>query len=87
MLDFRRATVFCLGYRLSKHKITRYAKNFGEAWAPGYAHARVTFFTDLLDSSHNELLDRRPRYIRGCCLMLERRYGFRAGAWCAKALF
>ena len=21
-----------------------------------------------------------PRYIRGCCLMLERRYGFRAGA-------
>jgi len=21
-----------------------------------------------------------PRYIHGCCLMLERRYGFRAGA-------
>jgi len=28
-----------------------------------------------------------PRYIRGCCLMLERRYGFRAGAWVGKALF
>jgi len=28
-----------------------------------------------------------PRYIRGCCLMLERQYGFRAGAWVGKALF
>jgi len=28
-----------------------------------------------------------PRYIRGCCLMLERRYGFRADAWVGKALF
>ena len=25
--DFKRATVFCLGHRLSKHKITRYTKN------------------------------------------------------------
>jgi len=29
MFDFRRATVFCLGYRLSKHKTIRYYKNFG----------------------------------------------------------
>ena len=29
MFDFTRATVFCLGYRLSKHKMTRYAKNLG----------------------------------------------------------
>ena len=29
MFDFRRAGVFCLGYRLSKHKMTRYAKSFG----------------------------------------------------------
>jgi len=28
-----------------------------------------------------------PRYIRGCCLMLEHQYGFRAGAWVGKALF
>jgi len=28
-----------------------------------------------------------PRYIRGCCLMLERRYGFCAGAWVGKVLF
>jgi len=27
--DFRRVTVFCLGYRPSKHKMTRYAKNLG----------------------------------------------------------
>jgi len=29
----QRATAFCLGYRLSKHKMTRYARNFG-AWPP-----------------------------------------------------
>jgi len=28
-----------------------------------------------------------PRYIRGCCLMLERQYGFRAGAWVGRVLF
>jgi len=28
-----------------------------------------------------------PWYIRGCCLMLECRYGFRAGAWVGKAFF
>jgi len=35
MFDFRLATVFCLGYRLSKHKMTRYFKNLGgmEPWA------------------------------------------------------
>jgi len=27
--DFRRATVFISGYRLSKRKMTRYANNFG----------------------------------------------------------
>ena len=26
--DFQRATVFCMGHRLSKHKTTRYARNF-----------------------------------------------------------
>ena len=30
MFDFRRATVFCLGYFLSKHTINRYAKHLGE---------------------------------------------------------
>jgi len=35
----------------------------------------------------NRHLTAGPRYIRGCCLMLERRYGFRAGAWVGKALF
>jgi len=31
MFDFRLATVVCLGYRHSKHKMTRYAKTWG-AW-------------------------------------------------------
>jgi len=31
--DFRRTTVFCLGCRLSKHKMTRYSKNV-EGMAP-----------------------------------------------------
>jgi len=36
MFDFRQATVFCLGYRPSKHKMTRYANNLGGVvpWAP-----------------------------------------------------
>jgi len=29
ILYFRLATVFCMGYRLSKHKMTRYSKNLG----------------------------------------------------------
>jgi len=29
MFDFGRAMVFCLGYCLSKRKMTRYAKNLG----------------------------------------------------------
>jgi len=29
MFDFRRATVFCLGFRLSKHIMIRYAKILG----------------------------------------------------------
>jgi len=28
-IDFKRATVFCLGHRLSKHKMTRYATSLG----------------------------------------------------------
>jgi len=27
LFDFSRATVFCWGYRLSKHKMTRYSEN------------------------------------------------------------
>jgi len=38
MLDFRRAAVFFLGRRYSKHKMTRYAKNFGGEWLPGHAY-------------------------------------------------
>jgi len=34
MFDFRRITLFCLGYHLSKHKITVHAKNFGRGIAP-----------------------------------------------------
>ena len=34
MLDFRRATVFCLRYRLSKHKTSRYVKNLVGFMAP-----------------------------------------------------
>ena len=43
MFDFRRATVFCLGYRISKHKMTRYAKNLGHGplAPPGYAYDKT----------------------------------------------
>jgi len=35
------ATVFCMGYRLSNHKMTRYSKNLGGVMAsPGYAYDR-----------------------------------------------
>jgi len=33
MLEFRQETVFCLGYRFSKHKITGYTKIWGP-WLP-----------------------------------------------------
>jgi len=36
MFDFRRATVHCSGYHLSKHKMTRYAPA-----PPGYAYAMM----------------------------------------------
>ena len=43
--DFKRATVFGLAHCLSKHKTTRYARNFGWWWwnpcLPGYAYGRV----------------------------------------------
>jgi len=29
MIDFRRITLFCLGYRLSNHKITVFSRNLG----------------------------------------------------------
>jgi len=35
IFDFRLATVFCLRYRLSKHKMTRYSKHFLGEWPPG----------------------------------------------------
>ena len=34
LLDFKRASVFCLGHRLSKHKMTRYARNFFGSHGP-----------------------------------------------------
>jgi len=34
MFDFKLATVFCLGYRLSKHKITTYFKKLWGGMAP-----------------------------------------------------
>ena len=37
LFDFRRVTVFCLGYCLSKHKTTKYAKNLGGC-PPGYTY-------------------------------------------------
>ena len=38
--DFKRATVFCLGHRLSKHIMTRYASNLGGWPTPGYAFTK-----------------------------------------------
>jgi len=43
-------------------------------------HAYETTFTLLIGIVLNYLTT-GPRYIRGCSLMLERRYGFRAGTW------
>jgi len=34
MFDFKRTTLFCLGYRLSKHKITIHAKNLRGGHGP-----------------------------------------------------
>jgi len=34
MFDFRRATVFSSGYRLSKRKMTTYSKKFGGSMDP-----------------------------------------------------
>jgi len=34
LFDFRRAIVFYLEYYLSKHKMTKYAKNLGRPWTP-----------------------------------------------------
>ena len=31
---FKQATGFCLGHHLSKHKMTRYARNLGDPWPP-----------------------------------------------------
>jgi len=39
MCDFRQTTVYCLGRRFSKHKITRFAKNLGVP--PDYAWRSV----------------------------------------------
>jgi len=35
---FRRITPSCLGYRLSKHKMTIYVKKLGGTWPSGYAY-------------------------------------------------
>jgi len=45
MFDFRRIPLFCVEKRLSKHKMTIFSKNLGEAMAPlaspGYAYVRT----------------------------------------------
>jgi len=39
MFDFRRITIFCLGLRLSKHKMTISFKNLWGSWPPpGYVY-------------------------------------------------
>jgi len=43
MFDFRLATVFCLGYRLLKNKLTRYFKNF-EGHGPVGPHGFDLYF-------------------------------------------
>jgi len=44
--SFKRTTVFCLGHRLSKHKITKYARHlggYGSLGPPGYAYDSMQF--------------------------------------------
>jgi len=41
MFDFRRIALFCLGYRLSKNKMTTYAKNLESPWPPGRPWIRL----------------------------------------------
>jgi len=47
MFDFGRITLFCLGKRLSKHKMTIFSKTLGGAWplwpSPGYAYGQTWF--------------------------------------------
>jgi len=47
MFDFKLATVFCLGYRLSKHKITTYFKKLWGAWPRGPPWLRLWFILGL----------------------------------------
>jgi len=44
MFDFRRITLFCLGYRLSKHKMTICSKNLG-----GHGTVGPTLATPMTD--------------------------------------
>jgi len=63
MFGFRRTTVFCLSYCLSKHKMPRYSKNFGCAsplGSSGYAyalHPKDSFKDDFLHQTN--LFDER----------------------------
>jgi len=48
---------FCLGRRFSKHKMTRYAKNFGGEWPPGYDYIlnlQTYFKSRLLPTLHTK---------------------------------
>jgi len=49
--DFERATVFSSGHRLSKHKMTRYARNLEGTWpscSPGYVYGQEERFYSLI---------------------------------------
>jgi len=62
MFDFRRATVFLFGRRFSKHKMTRYAKNFGGYVPPGppvYAYACLINVFDCYKKRLLKYVDRK----------------------------
>ena len=59
MFDFRRVTVFCLGCRLSKHKLTMYVTNLG-GMAP--CASLTTPISEIADNIYTYSLDRSYGY-------------------------
>jgi len=59
MFDFRRITLFCLGYYILKHKMTTYVKNLGGtvvSWGtPGYAYGHWLVFMKTVMVSQNTM--------------------------------
>jgi len=87
MFDFRRITLFCLEKRFSKHKMSIFSKNLGEAMAPlappGYAYASPSRnFSHLLQNLMLKCLHFFPLSDYSLMISGSDRY-----SWCAVSVF